>query len=90
MSKQNSLCFGKIPKFPGFSLTGNFFGRFSCALGTLYVVKHLKNLMAVIGMFQRVIVYKDIFSKGLVTNYGEGGGGTTKWEGGGPHVKLYP
>ena len=28
--------------------------------------------------------------KGLVTNYGEGGGGATKREGGGGHVKFYP
>ena len=38
LSKQNSLCFGKISKFPVFSLTGNCFGHFPCfpcAVGTL-------------------------------------------------------
>ena len=29
LSKQNSLCFGKISKFPVFSLTGKFFWSFS-------------------------------------------------------------
>ena len=30
LSKPNSLCFGKISKFPVFSLTGIFFGHFTC------------------------------------------------------------
>ena len=39
LSKTNSLCFGKISKFPVFSLRGNFFGHFPCfpcAVGTLH------------------------------------------------------
>ena len=32
MGKQNSLCFGKISKFPVFSMTGIYF---PCAVGTL-------------------------------------------------------
>ena len=38
LGKPNSLCFGKISKFPVFSLTGNFLGHFPCfpcAVGTL-------------------------------------------------------
>ena len=37
-----SLCFGKIPKFPVFCLTGNFFGHFPCfpcAVGTLSICR---------------------------------------------------
>ena len=33
--RQNSLCFDKISEFPVFSLIGNFFGNFPCAVGTL-------------------------------------------------------
>ena len=45
LSKLNSLCFGKISKFPVFSLTRNFFGHFPCfpcAVGTLTTVSHPK------------------------------------------------
>ena len=40
-AKPNSQCFGKISKFPVFSLTGIFFGfifRFLCAVGTLIIM----------------------------------------------------
>ena len=41
------------------------------------------------GFWVRHIDFRYIYiSKGLVTNYGEGGGGATKREGG--HVKFYP
>ena len=39
LSKQNSMCFGKISKFLVFSLTGNFLGHFPCfpcVVGTLF------------------------------------------------------
>ena len=47
MSKPNSLCFGKISKFPVFSLIGIFFGHFPCfpcAVGTLSQLRqeHMK------------------------------------------------
>ena len=46
LSKPNSLCFGKISKFPVFSLTGIFLGHFPCfpcAVGTL-LYAHIASL----------------------------------------------
>ena len=57
LNKQNSLCFGKIAKFPVFSQTGNYFCHFRCfpcAVGTLAIVPPVLISLHTFGLGQEV------------------------------------